>query len=541
MQYLMHHLLRESAAKYPEKIALIQESNRFTYKEVEEITHKLSYVLRNAGTDRGDRVGVFLNHSLDQALSFFGILKTGGVYVPINSLLLGDQVNHIAKDCQITGLILDSRRVDLLKKFLPDWDFMKFLVILGDIPKWINNLPFEAINFRDILEQSSNASSLPDFGIGADLAALLYTSGSTGMPKGVMVTHDNLIAGAMTVTTYLSNQHEDRLLGVLPLSFDAGLNQLTCCALLGMTYVMKSFRFPGELVDVLMKERITGFAGIPTIWLLLLQEGSPVYKKKIDNLRYITNTGGVLPVHAIEKLKMVFPKKQIFLMYGLTEAFRSTYLQPDELDKRPTSMGKAIPGAEILVVDKNGKLCGPNEAGELVHRGPTVALGYWGNIEKSKEVYRPNHFLPPGLEETERLVYSGDLVKKDEEGYLYFVGRQDHMIKCYGHRISPSEIEDVIYSTGKAKLAAAIGIPDSVRGQSIKVFIVLNDNESLSEEELLDYCAKKLPQFMMPRYIEFMTDLPRTGSGKIDMALLREKEEMNRDKQDSQDKDNDVA
>ena len=179
----------------------------------------------------------------------------------------------------------------------------------------------------------------------------------------------------------------------------------------------------------------------------------------------------------------------------------------------------------FYVINKKGELCGPNETGELVHRGPTVSLGYWGDPEETNKVFRPNQFLEAGLENTERIVYSGDIVKKDEDGYLYFVGRQDHMIKCYGHRISPSEIEDVIYSTGKVKLAAAIGIPNSVRGQSIKVFIALNDNVSLSEEELLDHCAKKLPQFMMPRDVEILTDLPRTGSGKIDIALLRKMEE----------------
>ena len=524
MQYLMQHLLRDSAVKYPDKVALIQEERRFSYQETEDITNKLSHTLNDAGTGRGDRVGVFLDHSLEQAFSFFGILKAGGVYVPINSLLLGNQVNHIANDCQITGLILDSRRLELLKEFLVDWDFLKFLVILGDIPKWIENLTLEAVSFNMIFEQVINVSPAQDIGIGADLAALLYTSGSTGRPKGVMISHDNLIAGAQTVTTYVSNQPDDRLLGVLPLSFDAGLNQLTCCALVGMTYVMKAFRFPGELVEVIIKEQITGFAGIPTVWLLLLQKGSSVYKNKFDNLRYITNTGGVLPVHAIDKLKTVFPKTQIFLMYGLTEAFRSTYLPPDELENRPTSIGKAIPGAEIFVVGKNGQLCGPNEAGELVHRGPTVALGYWGDTQKTKKTYKQNHFFPSEINGTERLVYSGDLVKKDEEGFLYFVGREDHMIKCYGNRISPSEIEDAIYSTGKVKLTAVIGVPDSIRGQSIKVFIVLNDNESLSEKDLLDHCIKKLPQFMMPREIEIVSDLPRTGSGKIDIDLLRKRE-----------------
>lgn len=521
MQYLMHHLLQDSAALYPDKTALVQEDRRFSYREVNQITDRLARVITAAGAGRYDRVGVFFDHRLEQVFSFFGILKAGAVYVPINSQLLGDQVDHIARDCQMTGLILDADRLELLRDVLSKWDFLKFVIVRGDAPEWIAGRIRHVFQFEGIFTDTTLPIAVPNPGIGHDLAALLYTSGSTGRPKGVMVSHSNLIAGAQTVASYLSNQHSDRLLGVLPLSFDAGLNQLTCSALLGMTYVMKAFRFPGELVDVMLKEKITGFAGIPTVWLLLLQSGSPVYKNTFKYLRYITNTGGVLPVHAVEKLKKVFPDTRIFLMYGLTEAFRSTYLPPEQLDNRPTSMGKAIPGAEILVVNKEGKLCGPNESGELVHRGPTVALGYWGNEEKTKEVYRPNHFLPPGLEHTERLVYSGDIVKIDEEGYLYFIGRQDHMIKCYGHRISPFEIEDVFYSTGKVKLATAIGVEDPVRGQSIKVFVVLNDNASSSEEEFMDYCVQKLPQFMMPRWIEIVGDLPRTGSGKIDLALLK--------------------
>lgn len=532
MKYLSHHLLRESALNYPNKPAIVQDGKSYSYREVDEVSNRIAHTLLADRTHRGDRVGVFLDHSLDQILSFYGILKAGGVYVPINSLLHGEQVNHIAHDCQLTGLILDNRRLELLKDNLNSWHFLRYLVILGNIPIWLDKLNIKVFSFNDIISGELDSLSPPDIGIGNDLAALLYTSGSTGMPKGVMVTHDNLIAGARIVTTYLGNRHEDCLLGVLPLSFDYGLNQVTSSALLGMTYVMKSFRFPGELVDVFLKEKITGFAGIPTIWLLLLQKGSPVYKKSFEDLRYITNSGGVLPPHAIEKLKTVFPKTQIFLMYGLTEAFRSTYLPPCEIDNHITSMGKAIPGVEILVVNKKGDLCEPGEVGELVHRGPTVALGYWGNSEKTKDVFRPNHFLPAGLEHTERIVYSGDLVKKDENDYLYFVTREDHMIKCYGHRISPAEIETVLYSSGKVKLCAAIGIPDSVRGQSIKVYIVPYDGESLTEDEILLFCAEKLPQFMMPRYVEITSDLPHTGTGKIDLALLRRKEEMNRDKQD---------
>jgi len=525
MQYLMQHILRDSAMNFPGKDAIIQDDRKYTYQELDKISNRLANMLLDAGIGRGDRVGVFLDHSLDQIIAFYGILKAGAVYVPINSLLLGDQVNHIAIDCTLKGMIIDIQRLERLKDHLSDWNFLDFLIVLGKPDKWVSGANIDIYSFDEIFYGQGNASPVSETGIGSDLAALLYTSGSTGNPKGVMLSHDNLIVGARIVTTYLENKHDDRLLGVLPLTFDAGLNQVTCSALLGMTYVMKSFRFPGEIVDTLLKEKITGFAGIPTIWLLLLQIGSPVYKNKFEHLSYITNTGGVLPVHAIEKLKKVFTETRIFLMYGLTEAFRSTYLPPGELDKRPTSMGKAIPGVEILVVNKEGKLCGPGEPGELVHRGPTVSLGYWGDTEKTRKVFRPNHFLFDGMEHTERLVYSGDIVTKDDEGYLYFVGREDFMIKCHGHRISPTEIEDTLYSSGRIKLTAAIGVPDSIRGQSIKVFIVPQDGDPLDEEDILSFCAEKLPAFMTPRYIDIMQDLPRTGSGKIDLALLRRPEE----------------
>jgi acyl-CoA ligase (AMP-forming) (exosortase A-associated) len=517
-------MLRESARSYPDKHFLVQEGRRLSFNEVDAITERLGRAVAGAGTARGDRVGVFLDHSLDQVLSFFAISKAGGVYVPMNSLLKGHQVDHIARDCEVAGLIVDDKRLEELRGTLPDWPFLRFLVVLGERPGWLADLDLRVSSYTEIVE-GGEVDPLPDLGIGADLAALLYTSGSTGRPKGVMITHDNLIVGARIVTTYVENRHDDRLLGVLPLSFDYGLNQVTSCALEGMTYVMKSFRFPGELVKVLLEERITGFAGIPTVWLLLLQTGSPVYKRTFDDLRYITNSGGVFPPHAIEKVRKVFPETRIVLMYGLTEAFRSTYLPPDQIDVRPTSMGKAIPGCEMMVVDKEGKLCPPGVEGELVHRGPTVALGYWNNPEKTAEVYRPNHFLPQHLQQSERLVFSGDLVKTDEEGYLYFVSREDHMIKCYGHRISPAEIEEVLYSSGKVKLGAAIGVPHPIRGQSIKVFVVPSPGVELDEEAVLGICAEKLPQFMMPQDVEICDELPRTGTGKIDLALLKKREQ----------------
>ena len=519
----MHHYLEQSAANLPDKEAIVQGERRYSYKEFNNIASGLGNMLKKAGCSRMDRVGVFLDHSIDQVFSFFGILKTGCVYVPVNSLLLSKQVSHIAEDSQFKALIIDDHRLELLKEIIPGWSFLTCLIVSGKMPEWAKALDLTLFSFEQAINDRDNPiPPLHSPCIGADLAALLYTSGSTGKPKGVMISHDNLIAGATIVTGYLNNHHDDRLLGVLPLSFDAGLNQVTGSVYLGMTYIMKSFRFPGELVKELLKEKITGFAGIPTIWLLLLQTGSSVYKHEFPDLRYITNTGGTLPLHAVEKLKQVFPKTQIVLMYGLTEAFRSTYLPPDMLDKRPTSMGKAIPGVEILVVGKNGKLCPSGEVGELVHRGPTVSLGYWNNPEKTNKVFRSNHFLPAGTEATERIVFSGDLVKKDEDGYLYFVSRDDHMIKCHGHRISPAEIEEVLYASGRIKLCAAIGLPDPIRGQTIKIYATPQDGENIEPQDIIDMCAVVLPTFMLPKEVVFLAEMPRTATGKIDIALLKQ-------------------
>lgn len=521
MQYLLHHLLRDSASKHPEKTALIQEGRQFTYRELDHQSNLLAEAFLRFGLARGERVAVFLDHCLEQIFCFYAVSKAGGVTVPINSLLLGDQANHIASDCGVSGLVTDVERLQRIRECVASWTHLRFIILIGDAPHWLNRLNIPVASYARIVDGNQLHNPPPDICIGNDLACLLYTSGSTGKPKGVMISHSNLLTGANIVTSYLENTPEDRLLGVLPLSFDYGLNQVVGCGLLGMTYVMKSFRFPAELVRALQEERITGFAGIPTIWLLLLQKGSPVFKKQFPDLRYITNSGGFLPPHIVKQLKTVFPKTRIFLMYGLTEAFRSTYLPPEEIDQRPTSIGKAIPGCEIMVVDKEGRLCGPGETGELVHRGPTVALGYWGDRKKTEEVFRPNHFLPDGLRDTERVVFSGDQVKKDAEGYLFFVGREDHMIKSYGHRISPNEVEDALYATGKFKLVAAVGVPDPVRGQSIKLYAVPQNGEKLTQEMILGIAAERLASYMVPRSVEIRSDLPRTPTGKIDLSRLK--------------------
>lgn len=275
---------------------------------------------------------------------------------------------------------------------------------------------------------------------------------------------------------------------------------------------------------MLQREKITGMAGVPTLWSLMAQPSLSLDKHSLPQLRYITNTGGRMPQTVLNALRKALGKTQVFLMYGLTEAFRSTYLPPEELDRRPTSMGKAIPNTEILVVNKHSQSCKPGEVGELVHRGPTVSMGYWGQPELTAKVLRPHPFLPTELGTQERICYSGDLVKMDEDGFLYFVGRRDTMIKSSGFRISPTEVEELLFQSGQVRQAAVIGIPDEVLGQSIKAFVVSKNGHGIDTNALLGFCAEKMPRHMVPKAVEVLEELPKMSNGKVDYVALRQRE-----------------
>jgi acyl-CoA ligase (AMP-forming) (exosortase A-associated) len=433
------------------------------------------------------------------------------------------------------GLVTTDAKLASLSAVLDNVPSLKFLVVLSEGRAPARRLKARessdatareiSLPIRDFEELcTSHACHLDDRGIEKDLAAIMYTSGSTGKPKGVMLTHGQIMAGSSIVSTYLEISQTDRILSVLPFSFDAGLNQLMTAFQQGGTLVLTTFVFAKEIVTVLLKERITGLAGVPTLWSLLAQSSSTLQKQEFPDLRYITNTGGRMPQSVLKVLRGALPTTKIFLMYGLTEAFRSTYLPPEELDRRPTSMGKAIPNTEILVVNDQGQPCKPGEVGELVHRGPTVSLGYWGQPEATARVLRPHPFLPPELGSHERVCYSGDLVKMDEDGFLYFIGRRDTMIKSSGFRISPTEIEEVLFQSGMVRQAAVIGLPDEVLGQSVKAIVVSRDGADMDTKLLLGFCAEKLPRHMVPKVVEVLEELPKTSSGKVDYPALRQRE-----------------
>jgi acyl-CoA ligase (AMP-forming) (exosortase A-associated) len=521
MDFLIHHMLRTSFERSPDKEALVHVDQRLSYRDVARRTGGLAKGLRRAGLARGDRMGIYLEPSVAQVVSIFGISEAGGVYVPINATLFPEQVGHIAKDCGMKGLITTAAKLSSLAAVLQHIPTLEFVILTGggDVPRIA--LP---IHHLDELCKLSGPPEWREQTISNDLAAILYTSGSTGKPKGVMLSHANVMAGSTIVSTYLGITASERILAVLPFSFDAGMNQLMTAFQQGATIILINFVFAREVVQMLLKERITALAGVPTLWSLLAQPNSTLQKQPLPDLRYITNTGGAMPQAVLKVLRQTLPNTKVFLMYGLTEAFRSTYLPPEELDRRPTSMGRAIPDTEIVVLNERGQLCKPGEIGELVHRGPTVSLGYWNRPEDTARALRPNPLLPPELGDCEKVCYSGDLVKMDEDGFLYFVGRRDTMIKSSGFRISPNEVEEILFQSGKLRGAAVIGIPDEVLGQVIKAFVVAKDGEQLDTEALRTMCGEKMPRYMVPKFIEVISEMPKTSSGKVDYPALRRRE-----------------
>ncbi len=522
MQYLIHHMLSESAAKYPSSEALVAKSQRINYEDMAAQVANAAGNLRELGVNRGDRIAIFLPPSATLPLAIFATAQASAVFVPIHHGLFPDQVLHILNDCGAVALITDAVRLERIQSVLPNVPTLKLTIV--DSPDDAQNAP-ETYSWDSL---GNHPSSPTDQCIEKDLAAILYTSGSTGRPKGVMLSHANVLAGAEIVSDYLKLSNTDRLLAALPLSFDAGLNQLTTAVLQGATTVMISFRFGREIVSQIIEEKITGLAGVPSLWSLLAQPSSGLGKQSLPHFRYITNTGGAMPQTLLRQLQEQIPSTDIVLMYGLTEAFRSTYLPPEQLELRPTSMGKSIPNTEILVIDDTGKRCRPGETGELVHHGPTVSMGYWGHPDLTANVLRPHPDPLPGHPKDALVCYSGDLVRQDEDGFLYFVGRRDNQIKSAGFRISPNEVEDVLCQVAPLRQVAVIGVPDTVLGQHLVAFAIPQENAGeLNSATVLADCTAKMPRHMVPKEIHFVTELPMTSSGKVNYPALRDEASSN--------------
>lgn len=518
MAELVQDLIAGSATRTPTKGALIYQKQIVSFAELNTKMQQAANLYLSLGLKKADRVAIFLEKRVENVASMFGAAYAGGVFVPVNPLLKGEQVVHIMNDCNVRVLVTSADRLKLLMPVISNCPDLRAVVVLDHTSDDLPDLDkLKCVTWQSGLDRSVYQPHHRV--IDGDMAAILYTSGSTGKPKGVVLSHRNLVAGAKSVAQYLQLTGDDRILSVLPLSFDYGLNQITMAMLVGCTAVLMNYLFPRDVIKAVADEKITGLAAVPPLWVQLAQLPWP--PPVAEHLRYITNSGGHMPEPTLQALRKALPNTKPFLMYGLTEAFRSTYLPPDQVDKRPDSIGKAIPNAEILVVREDGSECAPNEPGELVHRGVHVSLGYWNDVEKTAERFKPMPGQLGGLVMPEMAVWSGDTVKRDEEGYIYFISRRDEMIKTSGYRVSPTEVEEVIYASGLVSEAAAFGVAHPTLGQAIVVVVMPKPDQQVSAEALVARAKAELPAFMMPHRIVFSTEsLPRNPNGKIDRKTL---------------------
>ena len=517
MVHILHELIVESATRTPIAPALTYQTQRYDFSHLADEVIAVAGGLLGLGLGRGERVAVYLEKRFETVVAIFGTAAAGGVFVPVNPVLKVAQVTHILRDCNVRILVTSAERAHVLAESLEECDDLRAMIVVGSPGHTVRLSGVSTVSWEDIV--SARTSLRAHRVIDIDMAAIFYTSGSTGKPKGVVLSHRNMVAGAQSVAQYLENHAGDRILSALPLSFDAGFSQLTTAFHVGASVALINHLVPRDIITAVERERITGLTAVPPLWIQLAQLEWPDTAR--TSLRYIANTGGHMPKATLDALRTALPKTLVFLMYGLTESFRSTYLPPSELDRRPDSIGKAIPNAEVLVIREDGKPCAAGEPGELVHRGALVSLGYWNDPEKTAERFKPVPGQPEGLVMPEIAVWSGDTVRMDEEGFLYFISRRDEMIKTSGYRVSPTEIEEVIYATGLVGEAAALGIPHPVLGQAIVVVATARDGVRLDTEELLAQCRRQLPAFMVPARVAVRTgSLPRNPNGKIDRKLM---------------------
>jgi long-chain acyl-CoA synthetase len=509
---LLNELLEQTTRRYPSKIALVCKNQRYTYTDINQAADSLANALIAQGFQRYEPVIIYLDNSDETVISLYGILKAGGIFVIVNSKVKPRKLAYILLDCRAKTLITDTSHYKQLSQGGEDFAGLR-RIVFTDYEKAGNLEPlspgFKLLSFKDMVRDHKPGIIRPA-NIDVDLASLIYTSGSSGNPKGVMLTHLNMVTAVNSITQYLENTDSDIIMDTLPLSFDYGLYQVLMAFKFGGTVILENgFIFPEQIIKKVIQERVTGWPVVPTIAAMLCRLKN-LENNDFSRLRYITSTGQVLPTNHIARLRQAFPVTKIFSMYGLTECKRVSYLPPRDLDRKPNSVGIAIPNTEVYIADDAGKeITEPGKPGELVVRGSTVMQGYWGLPEETKRALRTGSY--PG----EKVLYTGDLFKKDEEGYLYFLGRKDDIIKTSGHMVSPKEVENVLCEMEDIVEAAVIGVEDEILGRAIKAFVCLAEDSKATEKEIIAFCLKNLEDHAVPKYVSIQTSLPRTDSGKI--------------------------
>lgn len=484
------HMLWRSAGRLPHKAAVIERDHTSTYEDMVHRASAVASALLDIGTQPGDRVVLLVERGADAVAAYFGTLAVGGVAIVVNELARPRQIEYVLKSSSAVALAA-SRTI--LARMHRDLETQARIIHVDDLTN------------ADAIQPLPRAPS--------DLAQITYTSGSTGMPKGVVANHGNVWAAIEAVTGYLELGEDDRVAAILPFSGVYGANQMQCSCMIGGTLVVPRSPIMNQIAAELREREVTVLAAVPPLWMQLLH--APLFTREpIPSLRILQNAGGHLAPSAVSELHALQPQAKIFLQYGMTEVFRSTFLPPDEIDRRSGSMGRAMPGTEILVVRDDDTLCEPGEVGELVHSGPTVTVGYWNDPEGTARTYRPH----PVTGGEPMVVYSGDMVRRDDEGYLHFVGRRDRLIKTLGYRVGPDEILDTLYASGEIVEGVVTAEEDSERGHRILAFVVLRENGSASR--LSSFCKRELPRYMHPAVIEVLDEIPKSPNGKHDIRAL---------------------
>lgn len=510
---LIHDVLERSAGQFASKAALICDDERVTYQDLDDRSNSLAVYVQSMGIQRGDRVAIFMPNGVDAVVSLFGILKANAVFMVIHPGTKPDKVRYMLKDAEAVGIILGRDQTPMLRELCDGIPSLRFVLTNGVTPTTSS----EGLLVTEFSKATTaNTVSPPQrVAIDLDLAALIYTSGSTGTPKGVMCTHRNMVTATQSIGQYLEATSDDVVLSLLPLSFDYGLYQVFIAFHAGATLVLeRGMLFPRLILKRMRTECVTGFPGLPSIFHALLTLADEDYEGL--NLRYITNTGDALTPRTIEQLTKRFPSAKVFSMYGLSECKRVSYLPPDQIRNRPTSVGIPIPNTEVFIFNERGEVVGEGETGELVVRGSHVTRGYWGQPEETSRKFRMD--IIPG----ETLLFTGDMFSRDHEGYLYYHGRRDNLLKVRGFRVDPSEIEAVIDQIEGVRQSVVVGKPDSVLGHSLVAVIVPQEGMFLREFDVIAYCKARLEEWLVPSQVVFRKSCPTTLSGKTDRKALGE-------------------
>jgi long-chain acyl-CoA synthetase len=510
---LLHHQLKATIEKFGDKTAVRVGDTRYSYRDIDQMATRLAVSMQKRGVRRHDRVALFLPNGVEMVVGIFAALRCGAAFMPINPQTKAAKLRYMLTDSTPRCLVAQAELAATWTEAANGLPEPSSILVAGAPPAGAEG---RVESLSAAMETADGSLTDPGL-IDLDLASIIYTSGSTGDPKGVMLSHRNMISACNSISEYLGLRGDDIIMCALPLSFDYGLYQVLMGFKMGATLFLEpSFSFPVKILEVMQKEKVTVFPGVPTMFAMLM--GLDILSRyDLSSVRMFTNTAAALSAKQIEDLRKTFPQAKLFSMYGLTECKRVTYLPPDQLDIRPTSVGRGMPNEEVYLIDEAGQRLPNGSTGQLVVRGSNVMVGYWGKPEETEKRLKPGFY--PG----ERVLHTGDLFRTDEEGYLYFVGRTDDIIKSRGEKVSPREVENAIHDLPGVSQVAVIGVPDAVLGEAIKAYIVLKDGASYTERDIVKHCLARLENFMAPKHVEFVTTLPMTNTGKVSKSELRKR------------------